>query len=41
MNSQELKKEIIHPEYNDSSEGWSAADSYYAYEGHSELELGL
>ncbi len=41
MNSQELKKDIIRPEDNDPSGDWTAADSYYAYEGYSELELGI
>lgn len=41
MNSQVYKKEKICPEYNNPLESWTAADSDYAYEGHSELELGL
>lgn len=36
------KKDIPIPDYSDRDiDQWTASDSYYAYEGHSELELGL
>lgn len=34
-----LKK--VEQEYEDHDQQWTAADSYYAFEGHSELELGI
>ena len=31
----------VEKEYEDHGQQWTAADSYYAFEGHSELELGI
>jgi len=38
-----IKKRLtkVEQEYEDHDQQWTTADSYYAFEGHSELELGI